>query len=403
MGDCCLGIGYIRTLHDTNMDNSTATVHGEEVPQHLLEAIHKLAHTGASYQTICSVLGLKLEEVQQVLAKHPSQVTKLTKPIREKSNKCRSVTSSKLMTSRVMAPGNNEQSRLVTDPTSDLVICSPKKKAKASDICRESSLQDLLAQLHEDSLPIFIYSYKYNTGQLGRTRLVTGEPSTHQVPSYSFKPGCCWSEVPGGSLFISGGGWPPAVGEVVKIDTCREFAVSQQPPMLTPRGWHAAVYHPLQHLYAFGGLDSIRFLRECERYVFALKRWEALPPLPRACTNTSGVVVESSLYALGGVSEGSPLDLVQKLSLESLTWELMQLRLPHAGSRFPCFKLRDTEVYLVVNNTLYSFTALQVRPLKTLTEDIESWYGGSYYRRGTLYCSTSAGAVRSQEIGSLGN
>jgi hypothetical protein len=114
-------------------------------------------------------------------------------------------------------------------------------------------------------------------------------------------------------------------------------------------------------------------------------------------------VVESSLYALGGHGGSEALDLVQKLSLDSLTWELMQLRLPHVGHGIPCFKLRDTEVYLVVNKTLCSFTGLQVVPLKTLSEDIRSWYGASYYDRGTLYCSYYFGAVRSYEIGSLSN
>jgi hypothetical protein len=56
----------------------------------------------------------------------------------------------------------------------------------------------------------------------------------------------------------------------------------------------------------------------------------------------------------------------------------MQFRLPFAGWGIPCFKLRDTEVYLVVNKTLCSFTAFEVRPLKTLTEDIRSLYGASY-------------------------
>jgi hypothetical protein len=97
------------------------------------------------------------------------------------------------------------------------------------------------------------------------------------------------------------------------------------------------------------------------------------------------------------------LDWVQKLSLESFTWELMQFRLPFTGFSIPCFKLRDTEVYLVVGQTLCSFTALEVRPLKTLTEDIQSWFGTSYYCRGTLYCSCQEGAVRSYEIGSLSN
>jgi hypothetical protein len=81
----------------------------------------------------------------------------------------------------------------------------------------------------------------------------------------------------------------------------------------------------------------------------------------------------------------------------------MQFRLPFAGFGISCFKLRDTEVYLVVNKTLYSFTALEVRPLKTLTEDIKSFGGVSYYSRGTLCCSCMSGAVLSYGIGSLSN
>jgi hypothetical protein len=205
--------------------------------------------------------------------------------------------------------------------------------------------------------------------------------------------------VPGGSLLFTGGRneVSSSVREVVRIDV-GTFEVSPQRDMLTPRRFHAAVYHT-PHLYILAGWNG-RFLSECERYVCAENRWEALPPLPRACKCTSGVVVESSLYALGGIA-GLSLDLVQKLSLESLTWKLMQLRLPYAGSVIPCFKLKDTDVYLVVNKTLCSFTGLEVRPLKTLTQDIGSWYGASYYRRGTLYCSSEGGAVRSLEIGSL--
>jgi hypothetical protein len=209
--------------------------------------------------------------------------------------------------------------------------------------------------------------------------------------------------VPGGSLLITGGGFP-AVLEVVRIDV-GTFEVSPQPPMLTPRYSHAAVYHT-QHLYILGGYAD-KYLSECERYVCADNRWEALPPLPRACRGSSGVVVESSLYALGGYAlggyGGSFLDLVQKLRLESLTWELMQLRLPHASLGIPCFKLRDTEVYLVVNKILCSFTGLEVRPIKTLTEGITGGLGASYYRRGTLYCSFDVGELLSYEIGSLSN
>jgi hypothetical protein len=259
----------------------------------------------------------------------------------------------------------------------------------------KTALQDTKDHLHE--VPTFIYSYTPYTDQLLRTSLVTREHSSHRVPSYTFNRGCCWSEVPGGSLLITGGRNEDysVVREVVRIDTPREFAVAHCPPMLTPRLAHAAVYHT-PHLYILGGLGD-SYLSECERYVCEEKRWEALPHLPRACHSTCGVVVESSLYALGGYG-GSTIDFVQKLSLESLAWELMQFRLPFAGRSIPCFKLRDNEVYLVVNQTLCSFTAFDVRPLKTLTENICSTFGASYYHRGTLYCS-EVGGVRSYEIG----
>jgi hypothetical protein len=154
------------------------------------------------------------------------------------------------------------------------------------------------AQVFQDTLeafyqvPTFIYSYKYNTDQLQRASLVTGEHSKHRVPSYTFKYACCWSEVTGGSLLITGGGYPFPSSEVVRIDTRREFAVSHCAPMLTPRQGHAAVYHTPQ-LYILGGWSDSRHLSECERYVCAENRWEALPSLPRACSRTSGVVVEN--------------------------------------------------------------------------------------------------------------
>jgi hypothetical protein len=174
--------------------------------------------------------------------------------------------------------------------------------------------------------------------------------------------------------------------------------------MLTAREYHTSVYHA-KHLYILGGHDDSGwhdgwYLSECERYLCEENRWEALPPLPRACALTSGVVVERCLYALGGWFNRSLTDLVQKLSLESLTWELMQLRLPYEARGIPCFKLSDTEVYLVINKTLFSFTGLQINPLKTLTDDIHS-FGASYYHKGTLY--TCEEGVHSYEIGSLTN
>jgi hypothetical protein len=95
----------------------------------------------------------------------------------------------------------------------------------------------------------------------------------------------------------------------------------------------------------------------------------------------SAVVLANSLYALGGFAHQKSLDTVQRLTLDSLTWELMQLKLPQVASHFPCFKT-DTQVCLVIDKTLYSFSPLLVKRIKTLA------YMGrptSYYSRVSLY------------------
>jgi hypothetical protein len=106
-----------------------------------------------------------------------------------------------------------------------------------------------------------------------------------------------------------------------------------------------------------------------------------LAALPIAAQSMSAVELHNNLYALGSY-DGRRLYTVQEWSLDSLTWQHLQLKLPRYSFNFPCFKL-DTEVYLVIKKTLYSFTPLEVEPIKTLPEDIECL--SSYYSRGTLY------------------
>jgi hypothetical protein len=69
--------------------------------------------------------------------------------------------------------------------------------------------------------------------------------------------------------------------------------------MHTARQNHAAVYHS-QYVYVLGGFFDEGFLRECERYVCVESRWEVLPVLSVACCAMSAVVLDNSLYALGG-------------------------------------------------------------------------------------------------------
>jgi hypothetical protein len=152
-----------------------------------------------------------------------------------------------------------------------------------------------------------------------------------------------------------------------------------------------------EHLYVIGGYDGRNILADCERYVYADKRWEALPPLPKACREGSVVVLEESLYVLWGY-HGGFLDFIQNLSLERLTWKIIWMKVPQPDRNIPCFQ-HDSQGYFVLNKTLYSIKPLQA--LKAFPEDIKSYYGPCYYHTGTLYCSFSYGPAKRWEIASL--
>jgi hypothetical protein len=236
----------------------------------------------------------------------------------------------------------------------------------------EETKQTQPTQTKPQPTPTFFYSCHSDTNQLYRVNLLTGEQSRHEVPHYRFKSGCRLSELPSGGLLITGG--MPGVRDVVRVDV-GTFAVSPQPSMHTARRDHATVYHS-QYVYVLG-------LSECERYVCAESRWEVLAALPEAGWGMSAVELHNSLYALGGqIDWEGYIDTVQELSLDSLTWQLMRLKLPQAAYNFSCFKT-DNEVYLVIEKTLYSFTPFEVKPIKTLPENIRCF--SSYYSRGTLY------------------
>jgi hypothetical protein len=217
-------------------------------------------------------------------------------------------------------------------------------------------------QLLSTVSPKYIYSIQRSL--LQRVDLLTGEFSWHSFPpDYEFKIGSVWSELPGEILLITGGVpyednpdvEATIAREVAKIDTLKEFAVWSVPPMHSGRSDHAAVYHS-QYLYVLGGYLQDNFMSECERYVLAESRWEVLPALPVGGCSMSAVELDNCLYALGGEIARLRLDTVQKLSLNSLTWELMQLKLPERACHFPFFKI-DTDAYLIIGKTMYSFTA----------------------------------------------
>jgi hypothetical protein len=182
-----------------------------------------------------------------------------------------------------------------------------------------------------------------------------------------------------------------------------KFAVTYKKPMLYGRGHHAVVYHS-HYVYVLGGLTKRREIgKVCERYLRAEDRWEALPEMPSACQLVSAVVLAGSLFLIGGkCNPWDNLNLIQRLNLDTLTWQIMQLNLPVSGLFIPCFKVCDTQVFLVMDKSLYSFTPFEIKRLRSVNmdEDISS-FGSCYYSKGTLYCSSDQGAATRIEIGSI--
>jgi hypothetical protein len=360
-----------------------------------LSVIHQLnaeLHSQRSEATSQSLISLKAEVLNETLAKLEQQtshaliaqearIQRLEEQAQRKEPECQETVSSL----RAKVEALTEELLKVGEEISQIKRAQDAQFQRHDEELNKAMLQSTPKQTqavlpHTSYSPEetkhFFYSCKNNL--LHRVNLLTGEQSEYEVPHYQFKGGCRWSELPGGSLLITGGG----SSDVVRVDV-GTFEVSPQPPMHTARSNHAAVYHS-QYVYVLGGVD----LSECERYVCAESRWEVLAALPVGGRAMSAVELHNSLYALGGYQGDRRLDTVQKLSLDSLTWQLMQLKLPQADNYFPCFKM-DTEVCLVIKKTLYSFTPLEVKPIKTLPQYIKCT--SSYYSRGTLYYEEGRG------------
>lgn len=246
--------------------------------------------------------------------------------------------------------------------------------------------------------PEFIYSRRTDSNLLYRTKLSTGDEWSLGLCAYRFKVGCCWSQLPMGLLYITGGEltYDVHTSEVVRIDSTRDYALTTTLPMATARSYHAAEYHA-DYLYVIGGYSEDR----CERYSVMRSRWERLAPLARACYNMSAIARRQSLYVLGGMNDYDSLDTIQCFSLMSLTWQLLSIKLPSVGNRIACFKLEDSQVYLVIKERLYALRANGLRHIRPLMDTIRCYYGPSYYSKGTLFCSYNDGAARKFSIGSL--
>jgi hypothetical protein len=130
----------------------------------------------------------------------------------------------------------------------------------------------------------------------------------------------------------------------------------------------------------------------CERFLMSEDRWEVIAPILVAVQGAAVRVLESTccLYALGGIVDKSgaqSIDLIQELNLLSLTWRVLELKLPLCRTEITCFVYKDTsQLYFLLSKGLYSFrpkeeriTLLRSYP-HFLPCSMQPWY----YSEGTL-------------------
>mmetsp|Transcript_31901 Transcript_31901/g.54950 ORF Transcript_31901/g.54950 Transcript_31901/m.54950 type:complete len:370 (+) Transcript_31901:45-1154(+) len=228
------------------------------------------------------------------------------------------------------------------------------------------------------------YSYMHSTNFLSATNLATGARSSFSI-SRVFRVSCSWVELPDQSLFFTGG--VGGENEVWIIDIIRQYAVIDKPPMIHWRSQHSTVYIK-EEVYAISG----EYVKQCERFRLAGEKWDSLPdiPVPVYCHTAISSESTNSIFVFGG--EGRKI--IQELSLLSMTWQILPVRLSHADYHIPVFKTNSDEgsLYFTSERVLYKFilSSKTIERIKPISRNIESWYGPSYYVSGRLYCPSGA-------------
>mmetsp|Transcript_4807 Transcript_4807/g.8969 ORF Transcript_4807/g.8969 Transcript_4807/m.8969 type:complete len:274 (-) Transcript_4807:87-908(-) len=244
-----------------------------------------------------------------------------------------------------------------------------------------------------------IFSCRERSNMLFAKRLDTGTWTSLVMPSYSLKFGCAWCEVPVGILYFTGGS---NSSDVVAIDSKRDMGVLRKPSMNSERQGHASIYFQ-GCLYIIGGY-RFDYQSECERLILGEIEWQLIESIPESCFNLSVVSSKETqcIYAIGGY-QIVPLNLIQSLSVETLTWAVLPVKLPFPQEFIAAFKLDESQVFFIEGQTLFKFNFgnWNIERVKALSDNISSLHGPSYYSRGRVYCSNCNCSPKFLEVGAL--
>lgn len=99
--------------------------------------------------------------------------------------------------------------------------------------------------------------------------------------------------------------------------------VEQQPPMRQRRCEHGlAVFQ--SSVYVFGGLDSPKYLKSCEKFNLTGRSWSNLPEMQEARDCFNPCVLHAEIYLVGGRNARFP----EVFNLENETFRKLKLTLP---------------------------------------------------------------------------
>jgi len=230
------------------------------------------------------------------------------------------------------------------------------------------------------------------TGKFYRQNCLTGAEYAFKLPNLQLRRGCSVCEGTGEKLFIAGGeSFVIRMKEVSQLDVSRDYAQILLPQMSLARKQFSFL-HYAGYLYALGGLNY-EYMADSERYSFDSGKWESLAPLPLACADGSAIQSSNCIFVVGGrFDEAVNLEFIQKLSLNSLTWEILSLQLPVGTYDIPCFKVSETDspFFILIENKVYLFNpdSFTLQPLLTLPRRLRDYKMPCKYRGGTLYCSS---------------
>mmetsp|Transcript_3899 Transcript_3899/g.8179 ORF Transcript_3899/g.8179 Transcript_3899/m.8179 type:complete len:289 (-) Transcript_3899:2012-2878(-) len=237
--------------------------------------------------------------------------------------------------------------------------------------------------------------FRFGRTSLYKTTIKTGSTSTlpllhtksQRIFEYSGESLC---QVLDNELLITGG---HKSSQVWKLLVNQDFAAVEEPSMHRERMYHSSVLHG-GFVYVVAGRsgDGSKYLKKCERLNLQEGSWESIAdPMQLGCNCSTAIALQASVYVLGGHAGMEKLNTVQKLSLDSLQWELLDIRLPYQRDDIACFyKSPDSsQIYFIQDLSLYTLDTetCKIEKTNSLSRSLVS-NGPTYFRNGTLFLST---------------